>query len=795
MQSDLQIIFPPFRLDALNQRLWREDQVVPLRPKSFAVLRYLVERRGRLVSKDELLEGVWPETSVNDAALKVCVREIRDALGDDPETPRFIETAHRRGYRFIARITASNLTSHLTSFIGREREMAEVKRLLQGARLLTLTGAGGTGKTRLAAQIAAELIHEIEDGVWWVELAGLTDQSLVPQAVAAALGVREQAGRAIVKTLADHLRARRLAIILDNCEHLVVACAKLADELLRACPELKILATSRESLNVAGEVIWLVPTLSAPDPNHSLSLEELKRFEAARLFIERACASLPDFTLTAQNAPAVAQICHRLDGLPLAIELAAARVKALTVEQIATRLDNCFRLLSEGSRAELPRHQTLHAAIDWSYDLLAENERALLRRLSVFAGGFTLRAAEAICAGAGIEPDEVFDLLSRLIDKSLVMVVERGDEARYRLLETVRQYARDHLLESGETAVFKRRHASFYLGLAEEAEPKINTAERGAWLKRLESNQDNLRAALTTAAETGEAETALRLAGALFWFWFRRGYWNEGRGWSQRALDLPDATKRTKARAKALFADGVLAWAQGDHGAARARLEESVAIWRENEDKCGLAHALQFLAMETLAQSENATARSLAEESVAIFRKENDRFGLASSLVSLGVAAQAREDYALSQSCLEESVTIFRDMGDNWGIALPLRNLGALAIRQGDYDRAVARLKESLVALRELREKWFISRSLETLAEAFALGGDGLRAARLFGAAETLRETIGASVLAFYRADYERGLAALRVRLDEETLAAEWAKGRAMTLEEALEYAMDEPSR
>lgn len=795
MQPERQIIFPPFRLDALNQRLWREDQVIPLRPKSFAVLRYLVERRGRLVSKQELLEGVWPDTSVHDAALKVCVREIRAALGDDNDAPRFIETAHRRGYRFIAKTTAGALTAYLTSFIGREPELAEVKRLLRSARLLTLTGAGGTGKTRLAAQIAADLIHEIEDGVWWVELASLTDPSLVPQAVAAALGVREQPGRALVKTLADHLRARRLALILDNCEQVIVACARLADELLRACPELKILATSREALNLGGEVTWLVPTLSAPDPNQSLPLDELKKFEAARLFIERACAALPDLTLTTENAPAIAQICHRLDGLPLAIELAAARVKALTVEQIAARLDNCFRLLTEGSRVELPRHQTLRAAIDWSYDLLEENERVLLRRLSVFAGGFTLRAVEATCAGAGVESDEIFDLLSRLIDKSLVVVAERSDEARYRLLETMRQYARDRLLESQETAAIKRRHASFYLGLAEEAEPKINTAERSAWLKRLESDQDNLRASLTTAAELREPETGLRMAGAIFWFWFHRGYWNEGRGWSRRALESPTATERTKARAKALFADGVLAWAQGDHGAARARLEESAAIWRENEDRRGLAHTLHFLAMEMLAQNEHVTARSLAEESVAFFRKENDRFGLACSLASLGIAAQSQEDYTESKSYLEESVAVFREIGDDWGIALPLRNLGIVAIRQGDYNLAVARLKESLLALRELREKWFISRSLETLAGAFAQRGDCHRAARLFGAAEMLRETVGASVLAFYRADYERGLAALRAQFDEETLVAEWAKGRAMTVEEALEYAMDEPSR
>jgi non-specific serine/threonine protein kinase len=790
MKPDMRIFFPPFRLETADQRLCCGERVIRLRPKTFAVLHYLLQRPGRLVTKDELLDAVWPETSVSDTVLKVCIRELREALGDDPQSPRFIETAHRAGYRFIAEIRTGALPAALSSFIGREREIAEVRRLFERGRLVTLTGAGGSGKTRLAIQAAGELGDEMEDGMWWVELAALSDAGLLPQAVAAALGVREQPGRALSETLVIWLRPRNLLLLLDNCEHLIAACAGLADSLLRACPRLKVLATSREALGVNGEIVWPVPPLSLPDPGDLPSVEELMKYEAARLFVERASAASPRFALTGGNAAAVAQTCHRLDGLPLAIELAAARVKALSVEQIAARLDDCFRLLATGGRAETPRHQTLRAATDWSYDLLTPAERVLLRRLSVFAGSFALEAAEAVCADSDIAREETLDLLSRLIDKSLVDVAgaERGGEARYRLLETVRQYARERLLASDEAAATQLLHLNFFLRLAEEIEPRINTAERQQWLARLASEQGNLRAALRYGIEMKETAASLRLAGALFWFWFHRGDWSEGRGWMAEVI--AGSETRDRHLAKALFGQGVLAWAQGDAAAARSSLEESVAIWREEEDRLGLAYALEFLGVELLRQNEHAQARALAEESIALFRQNIDRFGLASSLASLGVVAQAQADYRPARSFLEESAALFREAGDNWGLALPLRNLGIVALREGDYDRAVALLKESLIILRELGEKWFISRSLETLAVVLALQGDCERAARMFGAGEALREAIGASVLPFYRNDYERGLAAIRAGLSDEALAVAWAAGRKMTMAEAIACAL-----
>jgi predicted ATPase/class 3 adenylate cyclase len=393
-----------------------------------------------------------------------------------------------------------NLPVQLTSFIGRKREMAEVKRLLAESRLLTLTGSGGCGKTRLALQVAADLLEEFPEGVWLVELAPLADPGLVPQAVASVLGLREEPGRSLTATLTDALRARSLLLVLDNCEHLLSACAQLVESLLHACPQLRVLASSREGLGIGGEQTYPVPSLSLPDPQRLPALDELQEYEAVRLFAERAGLSQPRFAVTAANAPSVVQVCRRLDGIPLAIELAAARMKALPVEKIAERLDDCFRLLTGGSRTALPRQQTLRALIDWSYNLLSEPERTLLRRVSVFAGGWTLEAAEAVCAGEaecagappgplpGIKAWEVIDLLTSLVEKSLVMYEEQGGEARYRLLETVRQYARDRLLETGEAAAVRGRHRDWCLALAERAEPETtnwaspaHSTTWGAW--------------------------------------------------------------------------------------------------------------------------------------------------------------------------------------------------------------------------------------------------------------------------------------------------------------------------
>ncbi len=688
----------------------------------------------------------------------------------------------------------NNLPAARISFVGRERERAEVKRALSMTRLLTLTGAGGSGKTRLAVEVARDLVGAYPDGVWLVELAPLSDPALVPQAVARTLEVREQPDVPLAATLVDALRRKQMLLVLDNCEHLIDACARLMDTLLGSGSRSRVLATSREALGVAGEANWPVPSLTVPAACDLPAIESLTRYEAVYLFVDRARSKLAAFHLTPQNARAVAEVCKKLDGIPLAIELAAARVTVLAVEQIAEKLEDPLKLLTAGGRTAPPRHRTLRATLEWSYDLLSEQERALFDRLSVFAGGWTLDAAEAVGAGHGVRAADVLELLSRLVDKSLVVAQERDGEARYRLLETVRQYGREKLLESGEAETARRHHASFFLTLAEEVEPKINGADRGAWLAYLEAEHDNLRAALRWSAETGEAETGLRLAGALWQFWFHRGYGSEARGWLEGALGRAEsagASARTVARAKALTGAGTMAWEQGDRAAARSQLEESVSLWRELEDEQGLALALQLLSVEMLSHGEHAVARSLAEESVAMFqRMETDAFGLAISLAALGIIVVSQGDYAPGSSLLEESIAISREAGDDWALSLPLRNLAVAAFKQGDYDRAAVLLEESLIVLRDLGEKQFITRSLDYLAAVASVQGAHARVARLFGAGEALRGAVGASVLPFYRADYERGVDAARAGLDEQSFAEAWARGRAMTLEEAVGYAL-----
>jgi predicted ATPase/class 3 adenylate cyclase len=489
----------------------------------------------------------------------------------------------------------NNLPQQVTSFIGREAQVAEVKALLTKTRLLTLTGAGGSGKSRLSLQVAADLLDGEGDGVWLVELASLSDPTLVPQAVATVLGVKEAAGKSIQQSLVEWLRPKRLLLIFDNCEHLVAACASLAADILRHCPDVRIMASSREPLSVTGEQTYRVPSLSLPDPKKAQTAESLSQYEAVRLFIERAQAVQPTFSVTDANAPAVAQVCFHLDGIPLAIELAAARIRSLSAEEINRRLDQRFRLLTGGSRDTLPRQQTLRALIDWSYDLLTEPEKALLRRLSVFAGGWTLSAAEVVCAGEPVEDFDVLDLLTALVDKSLV--IYEGDAAgggRSRLLETVRQYAGDRLQEGGDVEARQERAAAWFLALAEEAEPQLTGPEQGVWLLRLDTEHDNLRASLSwyeKSAAGGEA--GIRLAGALWRLWWTYGHFSEGRQWLGKALGKTSGQEEAAgfgaltARSKALNGAGNLAEFQGDYVEARALHEESLAIKRQLGDQQG----------------------------------------------------------------------------------------------------------------------------------------------------------------------------------------------------------------
>ena len=455
----------------------------------------------------------------------VCLRDLAS-----PE--RVYQVLHpqlRQEFPALRSLTATpnNLAQQVTSFVGRERELAEVKKLLAQTRLATLLGAGGIGKTRLSLHAAVEVLDDFADGVWFVELAPIADPRLLAQAVAPVLGVKEEAGRPVQEALLKFVQDRQLLLVLDNCEHLLQGCAELAKQLLQAGAQVKILATSREPLHVAGETTYPVPSLSLPEPRMRIAHTALTQYEAIRLFVDRAAAARPAFRLTPNNATLVADICRRLDGIPLALELAAARVRVLSVETIAARLSDRFRLLTGGDRTALPRQQTLRACIDWSYDLLTEAERSVLRRLAVFAGGWTLEAAEAVGTGGDVQADEVLDVPAQLVEKSLVAMDAEG--TRYQLLETVRQYAQDRLHESGEAEAIRERHRDYFLALAEEAEPKLLGAEQAAWLRRLEAEHDNLRAGLSWSLEDSGSQAGLRLCGALQRFWITRGHFSEGR--------------------------------------------------------------------------------------------------------------------------------------------------------------------------------------------------------------------------------------------------------------------------
>src|SRR5574341_1445506 len=571
-----------------------------------------------------------------------CARGLRPVdqllLAREPAVP----TPARRSPHKTLESFPHNLPSQLTSFIGRERELEELKRLLLTTRLLTLTGPGGTGKTRLALQLATEVLDakHFAEGMWLVELAPLADPTLVAQTVAATLGVREQPGRTILNALMDYVRAKTMLLILDNCEHLIETCAQLADTLLRLAPGLKILASSREPLGIAGETAYRVPSLPLPDLQAE-SVDALWQNDCVRLFVDRALAAYSRFHLKEKNAPVIADICLRLDGIRLAIELAAARTKVFPPEEVAARLDDRFRLLTGGSRAALPRHQALRALIDWSYDLLSEVERLLLRRLSVFAGGWSFEAAQAVCRDR--LGDEVLDLLTHLVDKSLVAVEEETEEARYRLPETIRQYARDKLFESGEAEQVRDRHLDFFLRFAEQAEPKLRSAEQLVWLNRLETEHDNLRTALAWSLQSSKSDLALQLAGALYYFWVLRGNFSEMYKWLNDARTFDERKRNEKIaagkytptpvemaqRAKALYGATLSQFGSMDIKRARALVEQSLRLWREVGDKLWAAVALELAALMASVGREYEMALGYLEEGVSLARQIEDRLPLA----------------------------------------------------------------------------------------------------------------------------------------------------------------------
>ena len=737
--------------------------------------------------------------------------------------------------------TFGNLPIPLSTFIGREHERREIQKLLLSNRLVTLTGPGGCGKTRLALKVAQELIEELENHIWYVELASVSDPVFVPQTIAATLNIREQLSRSLTDVLTDTLATPPTMLFLDNCEHLIFACAQIAEALLKKCPDLKILTTSREMLGITGEIAWTVPPLSLPrqqpwtnPASAQYALNLYKESESVQLFINRASAISPDFKLTAENGAWVADICRHLDGMLLAIELAAARVRSLSVQQIAQRLDDRFNLLIGGSRTAPLRQQTLASALDRSYALLSESEQKVLQRLSVFAGGAMLEAAESVCTEAGIESTEVMDALTHLVDKSLVTVdrLERR-ETRYHLLETIRQYAHEKLAESGEVDESKNRHMNYFIRWAENAEPHLGEANQLQWLEQYEAERDNLRAALEWCnADETRAEEGLRLVVVCAHFWRLRGYLSEGRAHISTALNQIKTREKTETRARALYWGASLAYLQSDYPATRLIGEESLSLWRELNaaDKVGLADMLDLVGELATEEGDYITAPVLFEEALQIFRELEDPRGIGDMLMQLGWAYMRMGEYEKVAPCMEEALALFQEIGHVSLLGLTLAGLGELAIRQSQYERATQLLEESLTIRKQHGYKWGMGASLgslgwialrqhdhkrmknylnqslsirkeigdiggiawclEKLAEAKYEQAQFQEAAKIFGHADSVRAPIGSVIDPADQGDYNRLISGLRSALGEDAFASLWVDGKSMQLQEIIDCAL-----
>jgi predicted ATPase/DNA-binding XRE family transcriptional regulator len=728
----------------------------------------------------------------------------------------------------------TNLPLLLTTFIGRKNEQTAITNLLAKNRLVTLTGVGGIGKTRLSIQVASALSRDFPDGIWLVEFAPLSDSALIAQVVVNTLDLIDQANRHPRKILTDFLQTKKTLLVFDNCEHLIPACAELTEALLYICPDLKILTTSREVLGIDGETVYLVPSLTTPDALRT-TLDDLSDYEAVQLFLERAQSAMSGFSMTQDNASALAQICHRLDGIPLALELAAARVKLLRVEEIAARLDDRFGLLTSGSRTALPRHQTLQAMVDWSHDLLSETERVLLRRLSIFSGGWTLEAAENVCTDeVEIHFADILDLLTSLFNKSLIIVERKvGDKTRYSMLETIRQYAHEKLLRTEGGGLMRQRHLTYFVNLAERGNVQIHGPDQIEWMDRLENEVDNFRAALDWSVSERHTELALRLLGALSWTWDWRGYFREIRSWFDQVRTFPDVADYPVPYARLLNYLGNERRFAGDRHYVQLVLKESQEIWLKlgTEGEQGLAQALDILGEIVLYDDKDIkAAHSLFERSFNLYHKCGDEWGMAWLTYHFGVLAYAQNRYAEAEHHFMKSLAKFQELGDKSGAALVLSGLGEMARVTDDYERASKYWEQNLELFRELQARfplawpyiglgWVslhtgdfkrastlfeeglilsnesgndmnIALSLTGLAGVLAKTGKPERAAQLLGVADSILEGLVQMEPADQK-DFDYYLSIVRGQLDESAFAFAWDEGRVMTLEQAIEYALE----
>jgi predicted ATPase/class 3 adenylate cyclase len=694
----------------------------------------------------------------------------------------------------------NNLPIQVTSFVGREKEITEVKQLLSTTRLLTLTGSGGAGKTRLSLYVAAEILDVFKNGTWFIELAPLSDPVLVPFAIASTLGVREEPGRPLIRTLLDWLSNKELLLILDNCEHLIETCAKFADEVLHASRLTRILATSREALGIAGESIYRVPSLQTPGPEDKIKIEQFEQYAAVRLFIDRARQSLSTFKVTDTNAPAVAQICYRLDGIPLAIELAAARVKALSVEKIAERLDDRFRLLTGGSRTALPRQQTLRSMIDWSHSLLSEPERILLRRLSVFSGGWTLEAAEAVCSSDSLDSADVLDLSTNLVDKSLVVMDEGFEGLRFHMLETIHQYAMEKLKSSSEEVVFRRMHAGYFSNLAKEAESHHWAPDQKQWRDWLERERDNLHAALRWSAVHDPQEIFLQLTGNLWRYWLMRGPVTEGRAWLEQAVQIckANASSLEKGLVTDAFAGASeVARAQGDFEHALMLKKELLELCWE-WDNPGLAAAiLNDLAIMYAIQGDCERSLTFAEEALALRRMLERPLGIAHALSGLCFARMCLDEPHAAREAIEEATQIDRDQQNQEGLILDRLTLIFIAIRQERYEEAQQIFEEFLLLAQEMNDQDMLASGIHVRGSLAVAQGQARQAARLLGIAEQMALLGGFTIQVPGGKWLEHLILDTKARLGEEAWAQEYQAGQAfargdeLTMEKAIAFALE----
>ena len=853
--------FGAFTLDPERGTVLHAGQVVKLRPKVYDALRYILENRGRLIAKEELIQALWPDAFVTEDSLVQCMVELRRALDDRAQ--EIVKTVPRRGYVFTATVTTEEngagggsharreedrlvvaervpgryfLPLPRTPLMGRERELLAVRQLLLSpdTGLVTLTGSGGCGKTRLGLQVASELLHQFEGRVYFVALASITDPAMVPMAIEESLGIHQTGGRPVMNLLKDYFRdldPSPVLLLLDNFEH-ILAASSMVVELLDSSAALKVLVTSRAPLRVYGEHEFPVPPLPLPDSQEMDSLEALLANPAVALFSQRAAAVRPDFVITAENAPAVAAICSRVDGLPLAIELAAAHIKMLPPSAVLTRLESRLHLLTTGPRDAPERHQTLRKTIDWSYDLLNGSEQKLLRRLAVFAGGCTLEAAEAVCDTGKDLGAEIFHVMSSLLDKSLVQQTEQGEgEPRFGMLETIREYCLERLSDSGEEQATRRSHAAYCLVLGEEGNPDLNETERAGWLARCDIEHDNFSAALDWLAQSSNVAWSFRLCIALFRFWERREHLAEGRarlesllrmsgsgfareranvlvylstfatvqrdfpaaaGFAERGISIYQKLGDQWGIAVAMNAQAIIAWDRQDHPAAQIHFDESLARWRALGDKVAIARCLHTFANFVRGRGDYARARTLLEEAGRIFETLGDRSGAAWSLNQRGDIAREEGDVAGARELYQRALSAFREAHDQWGVARSLTDLAQIACDERDHVTAHAAYREALSLFVNLGHKRGIARDLEGFACSALAQRDPARALAIAGAAAHLRQWIGAPLMPAEQAKLDEKLQPAWTSMNEADSKAAYARGWAMSLDNAIKYALEE---